>query len=152
MTKVALISHSYVDSAYRGKLAYLAQATELRLVTPSWYPGPLGRYEVDFQLNSGVPVESYPVSFVNFNRTSTRWFLRSHDLGFAEFQPDIIHVENESHSWILCQALLYRRLFAPRAKVIIFSWENLTLQEQGTKARTLEYLSRFNRRFLDFFI
>ncbi|SRR6266404_56060 len=152
MTKVALISHSYVESAYRGKLAYLAQASELRLVTPSWYPGPLGRYEVDFQLNSDVPVESYPVSFVNFNRTSTRWFLRSHDLGIAEFQPDIIHVENESHSWIMCQALLYRRLFAPSAKIINFFWDNVAPAEQERKAKVLERVAQFNRRFVDFFI
>jgi len=73
-------------------------------------------------------------------------------LGFAEFQPDIIHVENESQSWIVCQALLYRKLFAPRAKLINFSWENMTPQEQGSKARVLEYLARFNRRFINFFI
>src|SRR6266404_1236139 len=152
MTKVALISHSYVESAYRGKLAYLAQASELRLVTPSWYPGPLGRYEVDFQLNSDVPVESYPVSFVNFNRTSTRWFLRSHDLGIAEFQPDIIHVENEPHSWIMCQALLYRRLFAPAAKIINFFWDNIAPAEQERKARLLERVARFTRPLVDFFI
>jgi L-malate glycosyltransferase len=152
MAKVAFISHSYVESAYRTKLTYLAQATELRLVTPSWYPTRFGRYEVDFEFNSDVPVESYPVSFVNFKRTSTRWLLRSRDLGFAEFQPEIIHIENEPHSWIVCQTLLYRRLFAPRAKVVIFHTENLSPEEQGRKSRTLEHLASFNRQFVDFFI
>ena len=150
--KVAFISHSYVESAYRRKLVYLAQNSDLRLITPLSYPTPFGWYPLDFEFNSGVTIQSYPIHFLHLKRTSTRWLLRSSDLGFSRFQPDIIHVEMEPHGWITCQALLYRRLFAPQAKVIIFSWENLTLREQGTKARTLEYLSRFNRQFVDFFI
>src|SRR6266849_3714188 len=151
-TKVAFISHSYVESAFRRKLVSLSQSTDLRFITPSAYPMAYGWYRLDFDSNPGVRTVGYPIHFLHFKRTPTRWFLRSYDLGFSEFQPDIIHVEMEPHGWITCQALLYRKLFAPKAKVIIFSWENLTLEEQGTKARTLEYLSRFNRRFLDFFI
>jgi len=150
--KVAFISHAYVESAYRRKLLYLAQSTDLRLVTPSTYPMSYGWYALESRFNPEVQTLSYPIHFLHFKRSPTRWFLRSGDLGFSQFKPDIIHVEMEPHGWIACQALLYRRLFAPRAKVIIFSWENLSLKEQGTKARTLEYLSRFNRRFVDFFI
>jgi glycosyltransferase involved in cell wall biosynthesis len=36
--------------------------------------------------------------------------------------------------------------------VIAFLWENLTLEGQGLKAHLLEYLARFNRRYIDFFI
>ena len=150
--KVAFISHSYVESASRRKLVYLAQQTDLRLITPSTYPMAYGWYQLDFDFNPGVRVLSFPIHFLHFKRTPTRWFLRTSDLGFTEFRPDVIHVEMEPHGWITCQALLYRRLFAPGAKVIIFSWENMALQEQGLKARILEYLARFNRRFVDFFI
>jgi L-malate glycosyltransferase len=152
MAKIAFISHSYVESSSRTKLTYLAKATDLRLITPSAYPTPYGLHALDSEFNTGVTIQSYPIQFLYLKRTPTRWLLRSRDLGFRQFQPDIIHVEMEPHGWITCQALMYRRLFAPKAKVIIFSWENLTLQEQGIKARTLEYLSRFNRRFMDFFI
>jgi L-malate glycosyltransferase len=150
--RIAFISHSYVESACRGKLVHLTQATDLKLITPSSYPTPYGSYPLDFDFNPGVPIQSYPIHFLSLTRTSTRWFLRSTDLGFSQFQPDIIHVENEPHSWIMYQALLCRRLFAPRAKVIVFSWENLTLQEQGVKARVLEQLARLNRQFVDFYI
>jgi L-malate glycosyltransferase len=150
--KVALISHSYVESANRGKLAHLAQLTELRLITPSSYPTPFGSHSLDCECNIGVPVESYPIRFLHHYRTSTRWFLWSRDLGFSQFRPDIIHVENEQHSWIVCQALLYRKRFAPQAKLILFSWENLRAEQQGKKAKALECLSRFNRQFVDFFI
>jgi L-malate glycosyltransferase len=150
--KVAFISHSCVESSSRKKLAYLVLHTDLRLITPSWYPMPFGRYDVDFEFNSEVFVQSYPISFFNVKRTSTRWFLRSRDLGLSQFQPDIIHVENEYHSWIVCQALLYRRLFVPRAKVIVFSWDNLLPEELNIKDQALEHLARFNRRFVNFSI
>lgn len=150
--KVAFIGHSYVESSSRRKLAYLAQHSDLRLITPTWYPMLVGRYQVDYEFNTEVPVRSYPIHFLNVRPTSTRWFLRSRDLGFSKFQPDIIHVENEYHSWIVCQALLYRRLFAAHAKVIVFSWDNLLPEEQDIKGRALEHLARFNRRLVSFSI
>lgn len=148
--KVALISHSYIESASRQKLAFLSQATNFQLITPCWYPTPYGRYDVDREFHQNVPVKSYPIFFPHFKRTSTRWLLRSRDLGLSEFSPNIIHIENEQHSWIVCQTLLYRKMFAPAAKIIVFLWNNL--QEHGVKARLLEHLAQLNRRFIDFFI
>jgi glycosyltransferase involved in cell wall biosynthesis len=150
--KVAFISHSCIESSSRTKLAYLGRHAELRLITPSWFPTPFGKYEVDYKSNPDVAVESYRISFLNVKRTTTRWFLFSRDLGFSQFQPDIIHVENECHSWIVCQALLYRKMFAPQAKMVVFSWDNLHSWELGIKHKTLEHLAAFNRHRIDFFI
>lgn len=131
---------------------YLAEATDFRLITPSSYPTPYGWLKVDSEFNRGVPIQTYPIQFLHIKRTATRWLLRSRDLDFPKFQPDIIHVEMEPHGWITCQALLYRKWFAPHAKVVVFVYENLTLEEQGVKAHMLEYLARFNRSYIDFFI
>jgi L-malate glycosyltransferase len=150
--KVAFISHSYVESACRRKLVHLSEATDLQLITPSSYPTPYGWYNLDFEFNTGLDILSFPIQFFHTKRTSTRWFLRSTDLGFSQFKPDIIHIENELHSWIVCQALFCRKWRAPQAKVVVFSWENLPLQGQGLKARGLEYLARLNRQFVDFFL
>jgi len=150
--KVAFIGHSYVESSSRQKLDYLSRKIALRLITPPWYPTPFGVYATEFENYKEVAVDCYPVHFLNVKRTSTRWVLASRDLGFKLFQPDIIHVENEQHSFILCQALLSRKLYAPRAKVIVFVWDNIYPNEQDSKAKLLEHLARINRRFVDFFI
>ena len=150
--KVALISHSYIESAYRRKLVYLAKSVNLKLITPSAYPTSYGWYDLDFEYNTGVNIQTYPIKFLHLKHSPTRWFLRTIDLGFQEFQPHIIHVEMEAHGWITCQALMCRKIFAPQAKVVIFSWDNLELGEQGPKAHTLEYLSRINRKFIDHII
>lgn len=150
--RIAFVSHSYLESATRTKLVYMAKHNDVRLITPSSYPTPYGWRDLDIKGSLGLQIQSYPIHFLHFKRTPTRWFLRSRDLGFRAFQPDIIHVEMEPHGWITCQVLLYRRLFAPRAKVVVFTWENLSLDEQGTKARLLERLSILNRRLVDLFI
>ena len=150
--KVAFIGHSYVESSARQKLAYLSQHTTLRLITPSFYPTPFGRFETDLSFNQEVVVDSLPIHFLNLKPTSTRWILASRDLGFLEFKPDIIHIENEHHSWILCQALLYKKLFAPEAKIIAFTWDNIGPGDPSMKARLLERLAAINRRSVDFFI
>ena len=152
LKKIAFISHSCIESSSRTKLKYLSQYADLRLITPSWYPTPFGRFDVDFDFNPTVRVRSYPISFLHIKQTSTRWFFRSRDLDFPQFQPDIVHVENEHHSWIVCQALLYRKLFVPHAKLVVFSWDNLLPHELGLTEKTLERLARLNRKRVDFFI
>lgn len=141
-----------MEPGTRTKLVYMAKRHDVRFLAPSSYPTSYGWRDLGTTANSEPDIWTYPIHFLHFKRTSTRWLFRSHDLGLSDFQPDIIHVENESHSWITCQVLLYRRLFTPRSKVILFTWENLTVEEQGTKAHLLEYLSIYNRRLVDFFI
>jgi glycosyltransferase involved in cell wall biosynthesis len=146
------VSHTYIEPATRSKLVYMAKHQDVRLITPNSYPTSYGWRYLDAAGTAGLNIQSYPIHFLHLKRTATRWFLRSLDLGFAAFQPEIIHVEMEPHGWITCQVLSYQRLFAPTAKVVLFTWDNLTLEEQGTKARLLEYLSMHNRRFVDSFI
>jgi hypothetical protein len=76
--KVAFVSHSYIESACRRKLVYLAQSTELRLMTPSSYPMPHGNYSLDFEFKPGVGLRGYPIHFLHPKRTSTRWSRRQH--------------------------------------------------------------------------
>jgi len=130
----------------------MAEHAEVRLIAPAAYPTPYGWRALDTSGNDNLEIQSYPIRFLHLERTSTRWLLISRDLGFSEFQPEIIHVENELHSWITSQVLLYRRLFAPSAKVVAFKWDNIAAEGQGTKARLLERLAIRNANRIDLLI
>lgn len=148
--KVCLISHIYLDERYRGKLPYLGEAVDLRVISPDQFQEAYGLFRADFSMENGYRVQSYPCRFPAGVRTSTRWILDTWDLDFRGFQPDIIHVENEIHSFIILQALTYRRLFAPRAKVVVFVWANQRLR--GVKRWGLNLLARWMRVGVDFYI
>lgn len=59
------------------------------------------------------------------------------------FQPDILHIENEIESFPVLQALAQRRLFAPRAAVVVFFWNNLPFA--GWRAGLLRLLTMVAR-------
>lgn len=148
--RVSLVSHAYLEERYRGKLDYLAQNVNLTLVSPDEFPFPYGLYGADFPKERAYNVETFPCHFPLGLRTSTRWILASRDLGFRHSAPDVIHVENEAHSFSLLQALIWRRLYAPQAKVVVFVWANQRLK--GTKGIVLTLLSRLMRPGIDFYI
>ena len=148
--RVSLIGHAYLEKRTRSKLSYMAKSVNLRLLSPDQFPFPYGIYCANFSEKMGYQVQVYPCRFPAGVRTSTRWILATHDLGFRCFQPDIIHVENEAHSFILLQALIYRRLYAPNAKVVVFVWANQFLN--GMKRWVLNPISRFLRPWIDCYI
>jgi glycosyltransferase involved in cell wall biosynthesis len=50
---------------------------------------------------------------------------RTVTFGLRQFRPDIIHAEEEPDSLAALQITLARRLFAPQAKLILFTWQNI---------------------------
>ena len=147
---VSLISHTYLEARYRGKLSHLAQHVDLTLISPKQIFSPYGMYQADFSEARNYHVRVYPCLFPTSVHTSTRWALASRNLGFSEAQPDIIHIENEAHSFSLIQAMLYRKLYTPRAKLVVFSWANQHLR--GAKGLVMNTLARFLRPGIDFYI
>ncbi|PYS49848.1 MAG: hypothetical protein DMF68_08755 [Acidobacteria bacterium] len=148
--RVCLISHAYLEKSYRSKLNLLAQEFDLTLVSPDKFPSAYGLHQADFAEDRKYQVEVYPCRFPLGVRTSTRWTLKSRDLSFRQASPDIIHVENEAHSFSLLQALTLRRWYAPQAKIVIFVWANQRLV--GLKGHALNGLARLMRSGIDFYI
>lgn len=148
--RVCLISHVYLEKRYRSKLNFLARDVDLTLVSPNEFPFAYGQYSAEFSEEREYKVRVYSCFFPLGLRTSTRWILASRDLGFRQHPPDIIHVENEAHSFSLLQAMIYRRVFAPKARVLIFVWANQRLI--GLKGVLLTMLARVMRPGIDFYI
>ncbi|HEY9289377.1 MAG TPA: glycosyltransferase [Candidatus Dormibacteraeota bacterium] len=148
--RVSLISHAYLEESYRSKLRYLGERTDLTLVTPARFPFAYRQGTADFSRESRFAVRAYPCRFPAGIRSSTRWILKSRDLGFVRDRPHIIHVENELHSFILLQSVLYRRRYAPHARLLAFVWANQRLQ--GVKGLVLNSLARRLLPSIDLFI
>jgi len=148
--RVSLISHAYLEERYRAKLVQMSRAVDLELVAPETFPSSYGT--VSFNVD---PVAQYKVRLLRpffpiGIRTSTRWFLRSWDLGFRRFEPNIIHVENEVHSFILLQAVMCRALFARHAKILLFTWANIL--PTGFNGVVFKALALLLRPAIDFYL
>ncbi len=148
--RVCLISHVYLEKMNRGKLPHLGRSVDLTVISPDEFPSAYGMDRADFSEARNYRVKVYPCRFRAGVRTSTRWTLASRDLGFRESRPDMIHVENEAHSFSLLQALICRRRYAPRAKVVVSLWANQRLT--GGKGLVLNRLARLTRPGVDLYI
>jgi glycosyltransferase involved in cell wall biosynthesis len=147
---VCLISHAYLEEGYRSKLRQLGATIPLRLVTPKRFPFAYREATADFSAETSFDWRAYPCVFPLGIRSSTRWILASRDLSLSGYQPDIVHVENEVHSLTVLQALASRRLYAPRARMVVFVWANQPLS--GPKGFILNAVSDRVRSRIDFFI
>jgi len=147
--RVCLISHSYLQPSYGAKLPYLAEGVDLRLISPNRFQFPYGLFLADFPKEKNYDVFVYPCRFP-LVRTSTRWILESSDLGFHSFQPDIIHIENEVHSFIVIQSLIYSSLFSPNAKILLFFSANQ--RHKSLKGRALNFVGRIMQNWIDYYI
>ena len=148
--RISIVSHVYLERLNRAKLDYLGKAVDLTLIGPDQYDTPYGLRKAEFGEGCAYRTRLYPRLFPTGIRSSTRWVLASRDLGFRQTAPDVIHVENEAHSFSLLQALVCRRRYAPRAKVVVFVWANQHLV--GAKSILLNFLERLMRPGIDFYI
>lgn len=65
-----------------------------------------------------------------------------------DIQPDIIHVENPTGSFVLLQVILTKLLACPKAKIVVFTWLNMPYPTHP-KFWLYRVIERFNLRFVD---
>ena len=148
--RVCIISHVYLEERYQGKLNYLAQHVDLTVISPDAFQSAYRMQRAVFPRERVYDIRTYSVFYPLGIRTSTRWMLASMDLGFRESPPNIIHVENEAHSFSLLQALIYRRLYTPQARIVLSFWANQKIS--GLKGAFLDLLTWVMRPDISFYI
>lgn len=148
--RVDIISHIYLEKHNRAKLSFLARDVELTVISPDQFRFAYGTYTADFREVYDYRVRVYPRHFPAGVHTSTRWILASRDLGWRNSPPDIIQIENEAHSFSLMQALIFRRLYAPTSKIVVFVWANHRLK--GLKGIILNALANLVKPGIDHYI
>lgn len=142
--KVLVISHTYITRIGREKWRELARLydVDLRIIVPSVWKDYLFTIRAADHKDDELDVTSLPVVF---SGKEAAHFYRSTSLGMRGFRPDILHVEEGTDAFSYFQALLYRRMFAPRAKTLFFTWMNF----EKTLRFPFTFFERFNLRRSD---
>ncbi|MCC6159972.1 MAG: glycosyltransferase [Deltaproteobacteria bacterium] len=138
--RVAVIGHTYVVDANRGKWRALAPRCEaIRLFVPKTWP------ERDFWVRENEAADDldiFPLSAVDAGR-ARRWHVRLATLRreFAAFRPDIVHVEAESGS-IIAMACVFARA---GWRTTQFVWENIPIDSSWRRR-----LAKWNLSAVDY--
>ena len=123
--KVSLVGHSYLAEENRKSLTALAKRVRLEVVSPRATRGMIFSFE---ERGSSLQGDGW---VMRLHRT---WrfpslpvpasLLRSRDLGFRAFRPDIIHIEYDPFTPLFLQAVLAARRFVPRAGIVCMIRQN----------------------------
>lgn len=138
--RILFIGHTYVVAENQKKLHALAAlpGVEMLVITPPQWREPILR-ETHAHVPVTAPFQFQPIPAVLWGSEQFYWYL-SADLSLRRFQPDILYVEQGAGSVVYAQSLIYRNLFAPRAKAVFFTWWNLPYRAKWP----LSALERFN--------
>jgi glycosyltransferase involved in cell wall biosynthesis len=114
----------YRDPTMDRKVLYLAasEGVIVRQVRPAnWHDDLLAGSPVA----SNGQVEQVSIPLVGRPNDPHRSVYRTLTFGLRQFRPDIIHAEEEPDSLAALQITLARRWLAPRAKLILNTWQNV---------------------------
>ena len=141
---VLVISHTYITRIGREKWRELARLYDvnLKIIVPSVWKDYLFTIRAADHLDDELDVTALPVVF---SGKEAAHFYTSAALGMRDFTPDILHVEEGTDALSYFQALVYRRLFAPKAKTLFFTWMNF----EKTLRFPFGAVERFNLRRSD---
>lgn len=116
--RVLVLSHSYIMKPYRRKFALIAERpdVEMRVITTDrWYES---IQEILFQPDSDVQCNEFPYP-IRFSGYGSRFYyranLRAH---FQDFQPEIVHLEEEPWSINALQVIRLKRKYCPSSRFI----------------------------------
>jgi glycosyltransferase involved in cell wall biosynthesis len=128
--KLLMVGHSFLSAYNQTKYAAMKQLNpelRLRLVVPTNMQGRFGplTYEVHRALSPGDVIPLKPwleglqahMAYVH-NPVRMASVLR-------EFQPDVIHIEEEPHALITVETIALQRIFAPAAAVTLHECDNI---------------------------
>ena len=144
--RVLLISHTYMPRVNQPKLHELGNypGVELRVLVPQQWREP-NRFDLRPEMPAFAHFQ-YAALPTLFTPHINRFFFLTPDLTMRSFQPDIIQVEESEQGLSLLQALVYRRMWAPRARVVFFTWQNVSWRP---KVRVFSAIERYNLAHAD---
>ncbi|MDH7515936.1 MAG: glycosyltransferase [Bacteroidota bacterium] len=141
---VLVIGHTYISRVGREKWRVMAReySVRLKIVVPSAWRDYL--FTLRYDEHRDEELDMVPLR-VFFSGKEAAHVYRSLAHVFRSFRPDILHVEEGTDAVSYLQALWLRRLFAPSARTVFFTWMNF---EKRLKF-PFPLVERFNLRHSD---
>ena len=142
-----VVGHPFLLAHNQKKYVALRQlGAEIRLLVPS-----RGRDRFDL-----TDCEVHPALRSEEVVPLKAWLARSHMTylhnpgGIAqvlrEFQPDVVHIEEEPQALITLETIALQRAITPRAAVTLFSWDNLLRRRRFPLHTLKRRLRRYSLR------
>lgn len=162
--KVAIVSHAYIALENRKNISELLKFADVEVAMPrdmsntvliGWLDergrrrrtagsGPAVA-ESGLDREGAGPYRPYR----RIRLFGAQYFLASWTLGLRRFDPDIVHVDFDPWATIFQQAALAKRLFAPRAKLVVTSRKNTYRKYPGTLGQAKHQLAMSGVRQVD---
>lgn len=120
--RVLMLSKACLVGSYQTKLEAIARFPDVDLVTivpPSW-DDPDGRVTLERRYTEGYELLVDPI---RFNGRYHTYYFPTLPRRLAQFQPDIVHIDEEPYNLATWLAMRQARLYG--AKTLFFSWQNL---------------------------
>ena len=147
--RLVVVGHPLIQPYYQEKyvaLKRLDPALEIRIVVPRRMAHPFGmRY---CEVHPALDPREVQGLGTGLSTSHMTYVLDPLRLGLLlrEFQPDVIHVEEEPQALITQEVVALRATFCPQAALTVFTWDNL-LRRRGFPLNTAKrLLRRFTRR------
>jgi len=134
--KIAIISHAQIIPVFQNRWKRLAQDEEyeVHLLVPEYWEqtwfGEKVIYQPQELHENNFHIHPLPTTSV---KNWSRYLFKSIDARFREIQPELIYIIHEEGILIHHQIYMYRKLFAPNAKIIFFSMNARGVPFQITK-------------------
>jgi glycosyltransferase involved in cell wall biosynthesis len=146
--RLAVLGHSCVLARNQAKyvaLRRLDPELKLRLIVPRWTPNPVYRMRYATERNEGLSASELVTVGAAFARSHMLMLFDPRTIArtFYDFQPDVVHVEEESHALLSVEAAILRAAFAPRAALTFFTWDNLLRSRRFPLGAAKKFLRRF---------
>lgn len=144
--KIVVVSAAYLVAFNQRKweeLRALDDEISVKILTPERLPTAFGHRRRERL--PGFDVASIPRVRSYFNRSHMHYLFSPVQLAniLRSFQPDRIHIEEDPYSAVGFQVITFARIFARRAKISFFIWDNLNRKPEGPKGHLKYLLNRF---------
>lgn len=126
--KLMVVGHPFLLAYNQQKyvaMKRLDKNLRLRLVVPNRGSDRFG--VTDYQVHAELGAEEVVGLKAYMAKTHMTYVHSPRRLAatLCDFQPDVIHIEEEPQAFITLEMLVLRRIFAPRAAVSLFTWDNI---------------------------